>query len=302
MRRVLRAVLTLALIGLPAPAAATEATPAEVRDLASRAGDDPSALDELKEIDSVDGTPVDTDTALGTAEEPELGRRLESLADDAGVASTGGGSPGSVDPALARRQAQEVLEGGKFAERDIPRPFKGVLDAIGRGLRRIGDWLYELADDITGGNPRWLLWGLLAVAALLGANLARRLIRRRVRSERERRSLTIDEDLDPRDLERSADEAERDGRLEEAIRLRFRAGLIRLSRAQLIPAQPSLTSGDIARHLRLRSFEEVAATFDQVVYGRRRPGPEDVARSRAGWTTVLDETRRRTPAPSRDDA
>lgn len=296
MRRALGAILVLLLWGTAAPASAIDATPSEIRELAERAIDDPSALEELREVDSVDGRPVDVDTAVGNVEDPQLERRLRSLADDAGIAST---DEGSVEPTLARRRAEEILEGGKYTERDVPRPFKGVLDAIGRGLRRIGDWVYELLDDVTGGNARWALWGLLVVAALLGAWFARHLIRRRVRRERERRAHTVETELDPRELERAADEAERAGRLEEAIRLRFRAGLIRLSRAHLIPAQPSLTSGDIARHLRLRSFEEVAATFDEVVYGRRAPSPEDAARARTGWTTVLDESRSRAPSGER---
>ncbi|MDQ4096236.1 MAG: DUF4129 domain-containing protein, partial [Actinomycetota bacterium] len=244
-------------------------------------------------IHTVDGRAVDHDVAFGNVTGPELERRLESLA-DAEPADPGGAAGGGVDADLARRRAEEILGQTKFEERDIPRPFKGVLDAIGRGLERAGDWLYELADDITGGNPRWLLWALLVAAAVLGAFVARRLIRRRVKRARELQlDLAGDEGLDPDELEARADEAERGGRLEEAIRLRFRAGLIRLSRAQVIPAQPSLTSGDVARYLRSRTYEEVAATFDEVVYGRRDPHPQDVERTRTGWREVLDEVRGR---------
>lgn len=284
------------LVLLAPPAGATEATSAEVRALAERAIGDPSLVEELRAIDVVDGRPVDHDAALGTVTGAQLERRLHSLADDASLDSPTDPQPGGsgfVDPEGARREANEVLDQGKFKERDIPRPFKGLLDGIGERLRKVGNWLGELADDVTGGNPRWLFWGLLVGAALLGVAFGRRLIHRQARKVRE---VELDrastETVDPDELEADADAAERDGRLEEAIRLRFRAGLMRLSRARAIPARPSLTSGDVARYLQSRRFEEVAATFDEVVYGRRTARTEDVERSRSGWRSVLEEKSR----------
>ena len=300
MRRGFAAAFALLVVLAPA-AVAREASSDEVRELAERAIDDPEALEELREIDRVDGRPVDHDAAFDNVSGPQLERRLRSLAEGGDATAGPDGTPAAVDPDLARRRAQEILGESKFEERDIPRPFRGVLDAIGKALRRIGDWLYELADDITGGNPRWLLWGLLVVAAVLGALVARRLIRRRVRRAREvGLDMAADEGMDPDELDARADDAERDGRLEEAIRLRFRSGLIRLSRARLIPARPSLTSGDVARYLRSRTFEEVAATFDEVVYGRRRPEPRDAERTRAGWRALIEETRSRSKQARQD--
>ena len=291
-RTLLGGIACLALVVGATPALGTEATSAEVRELAERAVDDPAAVEELREIDSVDGRPVDYGTALGTVSGVELDRRLHSLAEG----SESNGAPeqsGSVNPDLARREAREVLGQGKFKESDIPKPFKGVLDTIGDGLRKVGSWFAELADDITGGNPRWILWGLLAFAAAVGVVVGRRLIHRRARKSRPAGlELDADEKLDPYDLEAAADAAERDGRLEEGIRLRFRAGLIRLGRARAIPARASLTSGDIAQLLRSKRFEEVAATFDEVVYGRRAPLPEDVEISRAGWRSIIQEKTR----------
>src|SRR5262249_61242968 len=59
-----------------------------------------------------------------------------------------------------------------------------------------------------------------------------------------------DESQDPGRLEREADAAEHRGDLDAAVRLRFRAGLLRLDRAGAISYRPSITSGQVARRLR----------------------------------------------------
>nr|MBA2383438.1 hypothetical protein [Actinomycetota bacterium] len=77
-----RAAAVAAVFVLAAPAAwGAEATGAEVRALAARAGSDPSALEELREIDRVDGSPADLRAALAGAEGEELERRLAALGD-----------------------------------------------------------------------------------------------------------------------------------------------------------------------------------------------------------------------------
>jgi hypothetical protein len=52
--------------------------------------------------------------------------------------------------------------------------------------------------------------------------------------------------------------------------------------------RPSLTSAEVARRLRSPVFDEVARSFDEVVYGRRRAVPEDAETARAGWAEVLE--------------
>ncbi|MCZ7528259.1 MAG: DUF4129 domain-containing protein [Acidimicrobiia bacterium] len=122
-----------------------------------------------------------------------------------------------------------------------------------------------------------------------------------------RRSAGPDEDggaeaaLAPTDadgLERAADEAEAAGDLEGAIRLRFRAGLLRLDDAGAVAFRPSLTTGQVARALRLGAFETVGSTHDTVVYGRRPATGDDVERTRRGWEQVLGHVG---AAPGRGD-
>ena len=275
----------LLVLALPGPAAALEATAEEVRDLAARATEDPEARARLEAIDSVDGTPVDLERALEGAEGEQLEARLETLAGD--------GPADSVDPERARAQAESVLEQGKFQSSELPRPFKGLLDEIGERLRPVGDWLADLLNDVTGGHPGWGLVVLLGIAGIGAAIASRKVIARRARRASESRERAqAEERASAAELESRADTAERKGDLETALRLRFRAGLIRLAEARAVPPRASLTSGELKELLRSKEFEEIAATFDEVVYGRRPARAEDVASSRAGWQSLLRQAKR----------
>jgi hypothetical protein len=66
---------------------------------------------------------------------------------------------------------------------------------------------------------------------------------------------------------------------------------LRLDHARVIDFHPWITSGQVARTLRSNSFDDIAATFDRVVYGRLRPEPDDAANSRTGWARVLQEAK-----------
>ena len=186
-----------------------------------------------------------------------------------------------MDAATARRQAEQILSERRFHRHDVPRPFRGVLDAMSKLFEPIVRAIGNLFGEPAIGIP-------LAVLLVLGALL---LVRRSVQQRAWEGLLDARErgprPLDPARLEREADEAERQGDLERAIRLRFRAGLLRLDRAKAIALEPSTTSGEVSRTLRSRDFEDVAASFDAVVYGRRPARGEDVELSRAGWTRVL---------------
>lgn len=186
-----------------------------------------------------------------------------------------------MDAATARREAAHILSERRFHRHDVPRPFRGLLDALSRLVEPIVRALGNVF-----GQPLigWPLAALVVLAALL---LVARTVHRRswegLRGAAERTPRPVD----PARLEREADEAERRGDLERAIRLRFRAGLLRLDRAKAIELEASTTSGEVSRRLRSREFDDVAGSFDAVVYGRRPPRGQDVELSRAGWTRVL---------------
>lgn len=273
----------IAVVGTPA-FAASDVSAARFRSLARDAIDDPEALAELREVTSVDGEPIDIAPALQGAEGAELDRRLEVIANSEPVTAQ--------DSDSARDRADDILGGSAYREPDVPRPFEGVLETLGdwlSPLQGLLDWLRDLWPGA--GSPTWwILAGVVFLAAIAIATL--------VIARRSRRSVThaavhhgVSRGDDPNELERRAAEAEGNGDLETAIRLRFLAGLLRLDRARVIEFHPWLTSGQVARTLRSDSFDDIAATFDRVVYGRLRPEPNDAADSRTGWARVLEEAR-----------
>ena len=157
------------------------------------------------------------------------------------------------------------------------RPARSVFGPIGRFLERLPSWF-------------WLLAPLVVVAAIVvGRRAGTGTARRRARATGGRAGArSPDEREDPDALERAADEAERDGDLARAVRLRFRAGLLRLGDRGAIAYRPSVTTGEVRRTLDSPPFDDLAGTFEAVTYGgragrparRRRRPPRMAARAR----------------------
>jgi hypothetical protein len=199
-------------------------------------------------------------------------------------------APVEVDPDRARDQARQILSGQRYKPPRVPRPLEGVLEWLGDRLRPIGDFFSRITESVAGKVVLGaVLAGLVALVALL---LARQRASRSAESTTARRRAP-DERLDPGRLERDADAAEAHGDFDRALRLRFRAGLLRLDRAGAITFRPSITTGQVARRLRLRDFDELAVTFDAVAYGGRPATARDLRRARAGWPRVLERAGRR---------
>ncbi len=100
----------------------------------------------------------------------------------------------------------------------------------------------------------------------------------------------VSERDDPKALDRQAAAAEAAGDLEAALRLRFRAGLLRLDARGAIVFRPSISTHEVRRALRSDAFDALAATFDDVVYGGRPPSDADVAAARDRWPAIIKGT------------
>jgi Domain of unknown function (DUF4129) len=279
MRAAAAAVAALALLAVPA-ASAADATPAELRELAARAASDEAALVELRELDRVDGVPVDLEAALAGAEGEELEARLVALAEGAAAA------PGAA-PAEARQEAADILAERRFHETGPPRPFDRLLAWLGDRLEPLARPFRWLAGRLPGGESLlWALLGALVIAAAAafavwlgrrrGGTIAERLARGRAEPA-----------LDPRELDRMAERAEERGELDLALRLRFRAGLVRLARLRAVRQPETMTNRQLVRLLHSDQFAGLANTLDEVVYGGRAASPADLEAAKSGWPRVL---------------
>ena len=280
--RLVAPLLAALILAAPSTAAAQAVSGSELTALAQRAADEPAARAELLAVEEVDGRPVAVGAALEGARGEELERRARLIA--ASVAATGDAQAGPA--AEDRRRAREVLEQRRFHGSDLPRPFAGPIAWLGDRLEPVIEWFDGLDSNVPG--PPLVLWTLLAAGVLLiSATFTTTTIRRRALAIDRARAAALPATDDPRALEREAERAERGAEWERAVRLRFRAGLLRLDRRDVIVYRPSLTTGEVARAVRSPAFDEVGARFDSIAYGGRPAEREDAEHARRAWREVL---------------
>jgi hypothetical protein len=221
---------------------------------------------------------------------PKAALRREWVGEGLNVVPTHSVIPMQVDPDAARADVRRILDDARFRSDPAPRPFRGPLRWLGERLDTIGGFF----TDAFGVVP-WFVWiaaGLLVTALVLRTALRRG---RRVhhRAAASIRGAGIETREDPGALEAEAGRAEQHGDLERAVRLRFRAGLLRLHDRGVIDYQPSLTTSEVRALLGSDTFDELARAFEQIAYGRRPARPPDVAAARADWPKVVAEGRAR---------
>ena len=263
------ALAALALLIAPAPLAARDVSRSE---LTARLSANPSPAEvraEISDVTSVGGAPVDLAGLTADAEDAELVARVRALA------SLAPPDP-ATDAGAARGKAKAILS---------ERTFRGRQDEnLGDGVG--SSWLF----DTTLG---WIVVILLtAVAAFVAFRIAKR---RLARLSREPTHADTDpRHLDASALEAQAADAERRGDLSAAVRLLFQAGVRRLEERRVIAAGAPMTSGQLRRTLRSRTFDAIADRFDRIAYGGEAARAGDVTGARAGW----DEITRTTATPS----
>lgn len=196
-----------------------------------------------------------------------------------------------VDPGEARRNAQQILSGRRFRSTSTPRPLRGPLKWLGDRLDALFRPIGRLFEAVPA--PIWylVLAGLIALVAWVVTRAVRRRAAPTGNTATARKIADEHEDADA--LEREADAAEHDGDLARAVRLRFRAGLLRLGDRGAIRYRPSVTTGEVRRTLDSERFDGLAGTFEAVAYGGRTAARPDVDESRREWPHVLEESGRR---------
>jgi hypothetical protein len=199
----------------------------------------------------------------------------------------------------ARRQAAHILSRPPFVSSPshIPDPLAGVLHAIGRAASDVfekpADWLgHHLsigAHDIFG---RFTWPAVILIAVVAGVVIGTLLIRRRTRIGPPTHVTVLGATPAREDagmLEAAADTAETNGELEEAVRLRFRAGLARLEAAGVIAGYIVTTTEQVRRTVRNPTFDSLARRHDAIAYAGQRASPTDVGSARESWPKVIDE-------------
>ncbi len=195
-----------------------------------------------------------------------------------------------ADADAARRAAAAILREGRFHNPSVPRPLHGVLHDIGDGLRAVGHAVTHAVDRVgrivPGGTVAvWVVLGLGLLAAI--SFLARRYSRRALLRESRRHGASRAGVETAADLERQAAGAERDGRYDDAVRLRFRAGLARLAEQGAIRTARSTPNAQLARTLDSADFDELARRFDEIAYGASPAGSTDAEEARRRWSAVV---------------
>jgi hypothetical protein len=208
--------------------------------------------------------------------------------------------PNSPIANSARRQAQQILSRPPYRPRSARtvRPFAGMIHDVGQWLddiaHPVGHWLDAHVFGAVGrGLHGWWPYvvGLVAVGA--GVLAGWFLVRRRARTGGNGVApLRSTGDEDPDELDRLADEAERRGDNDRAVRLRFRSGLVRLERQGVIFHRDVLTTRQLARDIPSTTFNELARDLETIVYAGEPATSGEVDAARNGWPHVLAEVRR----------
>jgi hypothetical protein len=243
-----------------------------------------------------------------------------------GIGVTQTSAAGAQEPSAeeARARAEQILSENKY--RDDGGPINRPVREVERWFDR-NPTTTQYRPPQSGGKPKpppkppkaigsleglgpilagVLIAALVTVIGLLAFFVIRSLRRRdaRDRSKRKdpkrgtRQPVAAAELLDPDiagirmpdQIEALAAEAEAAGDFSRAVRLRFRAGLLRLDDASVLPFDPSLTTGQLMRTLRNSTFDGLALTFDRVVYGEVAATATEAGAARHDWPTVVRET------------
>ena len=210
----------------------------------------------------------------------------------AAVRALAAAAPGDLG-ARAREQAREVLAQRRFQPAPVPAPLRGVRERIGEALRSLGrpfeDAFRWIADRLPGGSP--VLFAVLCAGVLLmAAAIATRAAARRTGGATGRAAARAEyEQVSAATLCRQADDAERAGDLDGALRLRFRAGLVDLDSRELIELRPALTNHELLRAVPSPTLAELVDGFEAVAYGGRPAAAGDLRTARDGWPRVAAE-------------
>jgi hypothetical protein len=208
----------------------------------------------------------------------------------------------------ARAQAREILSRPPYKKGPdrTPRPLAGIFHALGDALHAVlarpGLWVYHhllvpLGHGFAVSFGGWwpIVAGLLAVGAgvALGILLVRR--RSRIAARLPDAGVPVGRQ-DPIELDSGADAAEAVGDHETAVRLRFRAGILRLASKGILADPDARTDRQLRTIVASDTFGHLVDRHERIVYGRDRASADDSGAAKRGWPLVLSESAARESA------
>jgi hypothetical protein len=205
-----------------------------------------------------------------------------------------------IDPNAARRDARHILAGRRYRGAPVPRPLHGVLRWIGDRLAPIARWIGDRFSWLPDPAVPWIQGVALVAVAFVIAVFVTSMVKAHANARAARLGTGADgrhasaRGDDPAALEAAAVKAEARGDFALAVRLRFRAGLLRLDRdAHAITYRPSIPTVEVRAELASPTFDGLADTFEGITYGGNDAEPIDPADARREWPRVLDAARHR---------
>ena len=198
------------------------------------------------------------------------------------------------DPAVARREAERIRRASTYRPRQLPHPLRAFLDWLGRTFKPIGDFFKRIIDALP--KPlRPIAW-LIVIAAAIAVIYALVIVVRRRMAPGDSKDTARDRrerDAGARELEAEAEAAAARGDYQLAVRLRFRAGLLRLDRdAHAIEYSPSLANTPVRATIHQPAFDRLADSFEAVTYGTTLADPLAAGDAKTTWPVVVEEARR----------
>jgi hypothetical protein len=197
-------------------------------------------------------------------------------------------------PAAARRAAAAIIAERRFHPSRLPDPLHGVISWVGNAVvdpfNAIGHLVVHLGKIVPGGIAG--VWAAAAALLIFAVWLS---LSRRARYQLGQafQELGIERRETPGELERAAAAAERAQDWDDAVRLRFRAGVLRLGERLELASTETVPNHMLGRRLRSRRFDSLAARFDEVAYGGGSATAADAEQQRREWPELLDETGKR---------
>lgn len=258
----------------PGPAFADSVSSDSVRELAVRAAQgDPVALDRLRAITAIDGRPSPLGALLTEGTSAQINARVIALAHE--------GQAPAVSSASARATAAAILRQPQYGKATVPNPLADLLSKLRSALSSLA--------SLAPGGP--LVFWLTAAVVVLAVSVvgARRMLRRLTAPASPSDRVAGEGGEDPTALALAAQSAEAHGAFADAIRLRFRAGLLTLGERGAIDYRPSLLTADAAARLHSPQFDSLAETFERVAYGTGDAQRGEAAAAREGWAALLSE-------------